>query len=270
MTWSFVTTLVEKCVNDLAHQNFQKFPLGYSFWLDNIFHFSELPGWCMPKIIYFYCDKFGARVINVIFPKPGMNDSNIEWDWQFTYCLVDLSKVSSQPLSGFNWQACSREIQQPMSPFIVLLEQYIPVPLSFLLLLLALLLLYGGWQMKTLMSLFAVLSFFASWQLFSSHLYVIQYWAEVSYQSLNSLKFNAAVLYDIFILSILFTWPSVSCFTSASVNLFWIKFSCLFLLFPAILFRNFILLVLPSFLFVMFQVLALKDKSNLNYTVKLF
>jgi len=62
-----------------------------------------------------------------------------------------------------------------MSPFIVLLEQYIPVPLSFLLLLVALLLLYGGWQMKTLMSLLAVLSFFASWQLFSSHLYVIQY-----------------------------------------------------------------------------------------------
>jgi len=61
MARSFVTTLVEKCVNDVAHLNFQKFPLGYSFWLDNIFHFSEIPGWCLPKIIYLYSDKFGSR-----------------------------------------------------------------------------------------------------------------------------------------------------------------------------------------------------------------
>lgn len=159
MARSFVTTLVEKCVNYVAHLNFQKCPLGYQFWLDNIFHFSELPGWCLPKIIYFYFDKFGSRVIKVIFFKSGMNDSNIEWDWQFACCLVDLWKVSSQPLSGFRWQASSREIQQQTSPFIVLLEQYIPVPLSFLLLLLSLLLLYGGWQVKSLMSLLAVLSF---------------------------------------------------------------------------------------------------------------
>lgn len=151
MARSLVTTQVEKCVNDMAHLNFQKCSLGYSFWLDNIFHFSELPGWCVPNLLYFYCDKFGS--------KSGMNDSNIEWDWQFTCCLLGLSKVLSQPLSGFRRTACSREIQQHMSPFIVLLEQYFPIPLSFLLPLLALLLLYGGWQMKSLMSLLAVLSF---------------------------------------------------------------------------------------------------------------
>jgi hypothetical protein len=142
----------------VAHLNFQKFPLGYSFWLDNIFHFSELPGWCWPKIIYLYRDKFVSRFIYVIFSKSGMNDSNIECDRQFTCCLMGLLKVSSQTLSDFRWQACSREIQQHMFLFIVLLEQYIPVALSFLLLL-ALLLLYGGWQMKSLMFLLAVLSF---------------------------------------------------------------------------------------------------------------
>jgi len=80
MARSFVTALVEKCINDVAHLNFQKFLLRYSFLLDNIFHFSELPGWCLPKIIYFYYDKFGSRVVNVIFSESGMNDNNIEWD----------------------------------------------------------------------------------------------------------------------------------------------------------------------------------------------
>ena len=182
MARSFVTTLVEKCVNDVAHLNFQKFPLGYSFWSDNIFHFSELPGWCRPKIIYFYCDKFGSRFIYVIFFKSGMNDSNTECNWRFSCCLMGLLKISSHPFSGFRWQACSREIQQHTSPFIVLLEQYIPVPLSFLLLLLALLLLCGGWQMNSLMSLLAVLSFLLLGSFFplSSLCYSVLSWTILS------------------------------------------------------------------------------------------
>jgi hypothetical protein len=79
VTRPFITALVQKCVNDMAHLNFQKFPLAHSFWFENILYFSELLG-CLPKIMYFYFyfDKFFSKVMNVRFSKFDMKDSNSE------------------------------------------------------------------------------------------------------------------------------------------------------------------------------------------------